>query len=318
MAFIRIREDYIQWPYSPGQLRADEPQLSLSRELPDHELATLAQVGVYVARVQPTEPPAADPRTERVEEVTPIQVAVEVGEEDSWLQQWTIRDATLEEIAAYDAANAPVPDYQAFYDALIASPVYQSISMKAALFQPLLAASTEFIAAFADAKAGHPNPDTIRMTVWKLFYWVQPSLEEVAMLQQMMNDNNLSELYPLQIPAPIMAAFESQPNPFRFYESILSSNFYQTKLVPIILSGASSIPGDATTIMGFAIKDAQAGLVPPPTRDGPPNSLQTRLWLFTAAVGPLLDDQDFTEMQGLLQVANLADMYTLTPPAPGP
>lgn len=210
----------------------------------------------------------------------------------------------------------PQPDYQGFYDALIASPVYQSISMKAALFQPLLAASTEFIAAFGDAKAGRPNPDAIRMTVWKLFYWLQPSTEEVATLQQMMSDNHLAELYPLQIPAQVLAAFESQPNPFKFYESILSSNFYQTKIIPIILSGASSVPGDATTIMGFAIKDAQTGLVPPPTRDGPPNSLQTRLWLFTSAVGPLLDTEDFAEMQNLLTAANLADLYTLTPPQP--
>lgn len=208
----------------------------------------------------------------------------------------------------------PQPDYQGFYDALIASPVYQSISMKAALFQPLLAASTEFIAAFADAKMGRANPDAIRMTVWKLFYWLQPSPAEVAMLQQMLIENNLAELYPLEIPAPVLAALDSQPNPFKFYQSILSSNFYSTKLIPIILSGESSVPGDVTTWMYAALKDAQSGLVPPPVPGGPPNSLQSALWLWTAAVGPLLDAKDVEEIQALLAAANLAELYTLIPP----
>lgn len=209
----------------------------------------------------------------------------------------------------------PEPDYEGFYNDLIAHPVYQSISMKAALFQPLLAASTEFIAAFGDAKAGRPNPDAIRMTVWKLMYWLQPSEAEAAAIQTMLAANHLDGLYSLGIPPLVLAVLNAQPNPFVFYAGVLSSNFYQAKLVPIIMSGSSSVPGDATTIMGFAIKDAQSGLVPPPTPGGPPNSLQSALWLWMAAVGPQLDAADIAEIQGLLEAANLSTMYSLAPPA---
>jgi hypothetical protein len=208
----------------------------------------------------------------------------------------------------------PGPDYAGFYDDLIASSVYQSISFKAALFQPLLAASTEFIAAFGDAKADRPNPDAIQMTVWKLMYWLNPGETEITAIQAMLAANHLDALYSLEVPAPVLAAFNAQPNPFSFYAGVLGSNFYQQKLVPIILSGASSVPGDATTIMGFAIKDAQSGLVPPPAPGGPPNSLQSALWLFMAAVGPQLDEADVAEIQGLLDAANLSSMYTLIPP----
>jgi hypothetical protein len=208
------------------------------------------------------------------------------------------------------------PNYRGFYDDLIAAPVYQTIRAKATLFQPLLAASTEFIAAFADAKAGRPNVDAIRMSVWNLFYWLQPAPADIAAIQQMLIANKLDQLYPLAIPQPVLDALEAQPNPFKFYESILASNFYQTKLVPIILSGTSSVPGDATTIIYSAIKDAQAGLIPLPAPGDPPNSFQTRLWLWVSAVGPILDADDFIEAQGLLEAANLADYYTLTPPTP--
>jgi hypothetical protein len=234
---------------------------------------------------------------------------------------WTILPDKPDPTAEWDGEQwvtppppPPQPNYQGFYDDLIAHPIYQGISMKAALFQPLLAASTEFIAAFADAKQGRPNPDAIQMTVWRLFYWLQPTAEEAAAIQQMLADNNLDTIYSLEIPEQVLAVLDSMPNPFKFYQGILASNFYTTKLVPIILSGASSVPGDATTIMGFAIKDAQTGLVPPPVPNGPPNSLQSALWLWMQAVGPQLDEADIAEIQGLLDAANLSSMYSLQPP----
>jgi hypothetical protein len=302
MTYIRPSLAIGSWPYDLARLGVDFPNVSFPANPTPEDLAPF---GIFP--VVPTIAPPLDPPTQRLEEVYPIL------SKNEWLQNWRVVDLTPEEQGQWQAVNNP-PNYQGFYDALIASPVYQSIRTKAALFQPLLAAATEFIAAFGDAKAGRPNPDAIRMTVWNLFYWLQPSSQEVAMLQQMMSSNNLAGLYPLEIPAPILAAFESQPNPFKFYESILSSNFYTTKLVPIILSGASSIPGDATTIMGFAIKDAQGGLVPIPVPGEAPNALQSALWLWVAAVGPLLEPADLAEIQGLLEAANLADLYTLTPP----
>lgn len=216
--------------------------------------------------------------------------------------------------------DPPIPQYVGFYNDLIAHPIYSTISAKASLFQPLLAASTEFIAAFADAKAGNPNPSAIRLTMWRLLYWLQPSNDELAIIQSMLDANNLANLYPLAIPPPILAAFNAMPNPFLFYQGILNSKFYQTKLVPLILSGASPIPGDVATIMGFAIRDAQAGLVPWPSPNQPPNqppnSLQSAIWLFMAAVETQVDAEDLAELQALLDAANLSGMYSLQLPVP--
>lgn len=301
MNYVRPSLEANAWPYTLPQLRRDFPNVSFPVQPTAEDLAPYGVFPVMLA-----DPPSYEPSTHRLETRPPEEV------NGIWLQQWQIVELTPEEQEQWQRVNHP-PDYQGFYDALIASSVYQTISAKATLFQPLLAASTEFIPAFADAKAGNPNPEAIRMTVWKLMYWLQPSAEEIEMLQQMLSEHNLAGLYPLEIPAPVLEAFESQPNPFRFYASILSSNFYSTKLIPIILSGASSVPGDATTWMGFALKDAQSGLVPPPVPGGPPNSLQSALWLWSAAVGPLLDPEDLAEIQTLLEAANLADLYTLMP-----
>jgi hypothetical protein len=293
------------YPVSLYEVRQANPNVSFPVNPTDEDLAPFGYANVYPT-LQPTE---YDPRTQRIEEATP-----EPDPEGIYQQQWTIREATEQEIAAYDEANRPAPNYSGFYNDLIANPIYTAISMRAALFQPLLAASTEFIAAFADAKAGNPNPDAIRMTVWRLFYWLKPSVDEVAAIQTMLEDNNLADLYSLEIPVPVLEAFNSLPNPFLFYQGVLGSNLYQRKLVQLILSGASSVPGDATTIMGFAIKDAQAGLVPPPVVGAPPNSLQSAIWLFMAAVGSLIDEDDVAELQTLLDAANLSGMYSLLPP----
>lgn len=96
-----------RYPYSVAQLRADEPQLSLSADPHDGELAALSQLGILVARVQPTERPA-DTREQRAEEGMPEQ------DGDTWRQTWTLRDATAEELAAWDAAHAPQPDWVTF------------------------------------------------------------------------------------------------------------------------------------------------------------------------------------------------------------
>lgn len=116
MTLIRPRDNIPEWPYSRAQLAADEPRLSLTYELPEHELRSLEALGVYVYRVASTDQPAADPRTERVEETTPIKV------DGVWTQQWTVRQATPEEIASYDAANAPVPRWVQFGVTLGSSP----------------------------------------------------------------------------------------------------------------------------------------------------------------------------------------------------
>jgi len=98
------------WPYSLTDLRRENPNVSFSAS-PTAE--DLAQFGVY--QVQPSDAPAVNPRTERVEESLPEVV------DGIWQQRWTVRNASPEEIAAYDEANAPPPDWSAFLAALLQS-----------------------------------------------------------------------------------------------------------------------------------------------------------------------------------------------------
>jgi len=99
------------WPYSLAQLRADNPNVSFSVLPTADDLAPF-----YVFEVQPVEPPATDQRTQRVEEALPELV------DGVWQQHWAVRDATPEEIAAYDDANKPRPDWLSFKTAMLSSP----------------------------------------------------------------------------------------------------------------------------------------------------------------------------------------------------
>jgi hypothetical protein len=77
------------YPYSPAQLRADNPGTSFPSDMPD---ARLAEWNVYP--VTPTPQPAHNPETQRLTEGTPEQVA------GAWVQVWTVTDLTPEEIEA--------------------------------------------------------------------------------------------------------------------------------------------------------------------------------------------------------------------------
>jgi len=90
------------WPYSLADLRRDNPNVSFSVSPSADDLAPF---NVY--EVQP-DAPAADPRTERVGESYPELV------DGIWQQRWTVRDASPEEIAAYDEANRPPADWDSF------------------------------------------------------------------------------------------------------------------------------------------------------------------------------------------------------------
>ena len=104
---IRFRDGIRQWPYSGDMLRADEPRLSLSAELPDHELATLEEVGVYVKRIKPTEAPPVDDSTHRVEVARPIEV------DGVWTLQWEVVELTQEEKDAWQQGHV-VPRWVQF------------------------------------------------------------------------------------------------------------------------------------------------------------------------------------------------------------
>jgi hypothetical protein len=101
-----IRTNPIRWPYSLGQLRADEPSRSFSSAPSDRELAVY---NCYRVVDQPH--PEYDPAAEKVVEVQPIE------QDGQWLQQWEVVAMTPAEVEAYYRATHP-PQWIAFNEAL--------------------------------------------------------------------------------------------------------------------------------------------------------------------------------------------------------
>jgi hypothetical protein len=79
--------DGLPTPYSIGQLRQDNPQVSFPQEIPED---TLAEYSVYP--VTPTEPPSHS-ETEVVEDAGYLQL-----EDGTWEQAWLVRPMTEQEL----------------------------------------------------------------------------------------------------------------------------------------------------------------------------------------------------------------------------
>lgn len=153
------------WPYTQADLRQDNPNVSFPAN-PSAE--DLAPFGVHW--VADTEQPTSDPRGERVEEVKPTY------DENGWRQQWRIRAATPEEVAAYDELNRPAPNWPTFKAGLLtSSAVSQTMAAaRAAGCEPAVSAlpvalekavagdPAEFAACWAlVATAGAADPETL-------------------------------------------------------------------------------------------------------------------------------------------------------------
>lgn len=106
---LRLSNNTPIWPYSVAQFRADEPHLSISDNPHDAELDSYATLDppIILCRVRLTPPPECDARTERTEHQPTLT-------ENGWQQAWSIRPATAEELAAYDEAHRPAPDWATF------------------------------------------------------------------------------------------------------------------------------------------------------------------------------------------------------------
>lgn len=117
----------IQYPFIKEQLRTVFPQVSFPFPISDE---TAAEFGCLP--VQVIERPAHDPRTQRLEEGDPEEL------EDGTLRQvLTVREATEAEIAAYDAAHAPTPDWSSFQEALMTSSALNSAFSDALVVAPI-------------------------------------------------------------------------------------------------------------------------------------------------------------------------------------
>lgn len=164
MTYIYVTETTTQYPYSLWDLREREPNVSFPVSPAP---ADLAPFGVFP--VTPTPPPDVNPRTERLVEGEPMDRG-----DGTWAQTWTVLAATPEEIAAWDAANPPAPDWSRFKGALLmdaeasaalaaALPVVPSavLSLPAALMNAASGSWADFRAAWLVLRRMNCIPDGI-------------------------------------------------------------------------------------------------------------------------------------------------------------
>lgn len=142
MNYVHATSTTVEYPYGYWRLRKDNPSVLFSA---NPTAADLAPFNVYP--LTPVTPPEVDLATHRVEEATPIR-----RNDGSWVQAWTVRDVTPEEQAAWDAANAPQPDWDTFESIILQSPDLKTFIAFAATKDPLTAGA--FPAAFFEAKRG--------------------------------------------------------------------------------------------------------------------------------------------------------------------
>jgi len=95
--YVKITNGTVDtYPYSVGELRRDNPNVSFPKQIPD---SLLAEYGVYL--VTETDQPSYTQRTQNIaQETTPTLV------NSTWTVGWTITDKTAEEITEYDTAVA--------------------------------------------------------------------------------------------------------------------------------------------------------------------------------------------------------------------
>lgn len=94
MAYVKTQGGQTTYPYSIGQLRNDNPNVSFPKSVPD---ATLAAYGVYSVTI--LDAPAYDTNKQRIE-----QDAQPTESNGNWELRWSVIDFTAEELAAKAAA----------------------------------------------------------------------------------------------------------------------------------------------------------------------------------------------------------------------
>ena len=169
------------FPYSIGNLRRDNPNVSFPRN-PSEEL--LASYDVFPVVTQA--PPEHDPATQNLNQATPTLV------DGQWLQTWEVTDASAEEITERQRAAA---DYLAFWDALMTSSVYGSIREQSFVSLPMNTLATEFIALIGDAKAGRANEAAIQASISAILSVGTFSEEQLQELGAAFVAGNLDSIY---------------------------------------------------------------------------------------------------------------------------
>lgn len=158
--YIRATDAIIQYPYPLARLRLDYPNVSFASSPTPEDLALY---NIYP--VLATKQPEHDARNER-----PLEVDPELTPE-GWRQAWTIRPATPEEQADYDAANRPGPDWTRFKATAIRSSALNGLMAQAYPVVPVAAGAlapalmlaergdpTDFLAAWSAIRAAVAVP----------------------------------------------------------------------------------------------------------------------------------------------------------------
>jgi hypothetical protein len=93
MYALVINQQVEKYPYSIGQLRKDNPQVSFPKTPSDDLLVSFNMI-----RVQPTDFPVYDPMTQRIEGAQPV------FSDGQWVQAWNVVPLTADEIAQQQQA----------------------------------------------------------------------------------------------------------------------------------------------------------------------------------------------------------------------
>lgn len=177
--FVDQDNTVLAYPASLRDLRQANPNVSFPEE-PPAELCS--SYGLH--EVIEAAPPECDPFSQDIVETDPLL------QDGSWHQAWEVVDLD-------PAQQVRRCDYQAFWDALIASPSYQVIRQQATTDLNVNTCCTEFIAAMTDAKAGRPNRDALQACIWLLMAALTLTPEEQAALQELLDVGSMSRIYSL-------------------------------------------------------------------------------------------------------------------------
>jgi hypothetical protein len=94
-------------------------------------------------------------------------------------------------------APTPVPDYQVFWEGLMASSLYAAIREQSMVSLPMNTLGTEFIALLGDAKAGRPYEAAIQQSMLAILQTGTFSAEQLAELQTVLEASHLDGIYVL-------------------------------------------------------------------------------------------------------------------------
>jgi hypothetical protein len=140
--------------------------------------------------VQLPEPTVENPETQEL-----VSVRLIDEEAGQWIWGWEVRDRII---------VSPEPNYQGFYDGLIASNVYFQVVSTPGKTGDQSAAMTIFVSAILSAMIGRENRPAIQAAIWHLMASLQNqvSAEGLAELQMLLALNHMAAIYSLAPPPP--------------------------------------------------------------------------------------------------------------------